>query len=62
MYSYPNLVPLSPASVRRIVAAVEPYAFDAIYGAFRYRVIPARAKEVVRWSAERYIAALGGAR
>jgi len=32
MYSYPNLIPLPVASVQRIVAAVEPFAFDRIYG------------------------------
>ncbi|MEJ2749684.1 MAG: MBL fold metallo-hydrolase, partial [Anaerolineae bacterium] len=32
MYSYPNLIPLPAREVRRIVAAVEPYAYDRIYG------------------------------
>jgi hypothetical protein len=59
MYSYPNYIPLSAAAVRRIVAAVEPFAFDRIYGAFWHGVIPADGKEVVRRSAERYLRALG---
>src|SRR5947209_5085773 len=33
MYSYPNYIPLSARKVDRIVAAVEPFAFDRIYGA-----------------------------
>jgi len=59
MYSYPNYIPLPAATVRRIVAAVEPFAFDRIYGAFWHGVIPADGKEVVRRSAERYLRALG---
>lgn len=58
MYSYPNLIPLPPATVRRIVAAVEPYGYDRIYGAWWATVIPANAKEAVEHSAERYIAAI----
>jgi len=34
MYSFPNLIPLSPAKVQRVVAAVEPYTFDRIYSAW----------------------------
>jgi glyoxylase-like metal-dependent hydrolase (beta-lactamase superfamily II) len=60
MYSYPNLIPLPAATVRRIVAAVEPYAFDRIYGAWWGRVVMADAKAAVARSAERYIAAIQG--
>ena len=45
-------------TVRRIVAAVEPYAFDRIYGGWWDREIESGAKEAVRRSAERYIAHL----
>ncbi len=58
MYSFPNLIPLSPAAVRRVVAAVEPFAYDRIYSAWWDRVTFADAKQAVRRSAERYIAAL----
>ena len=58
MYSYPNLIPLSPAAIRRIVAAVEPYAFDRIYGGWKDDIVTQDAKEAVRRSAERYIAHL----
>lgn len=54
MYSYPNLIPLDPASVRQIVDAIEPYSFDRIYGAFG-GIVREDAKGAVRRSAERYI-------
>lgn len=60
MYSYPNLIPLPPALVRRVVAAVEPFAYDRIYGAWWDRIIPTGAKDAVARSAERYIAAIEG--
>ena len=34
MWSYPNLVPLPDAEVQRLAAAVEPFAYEAIYGAW----------------------------
>ncbi|MEA4909412.1 MAG: hypothetical protein VB089_17440 [Anaerolineaceae bacterium] len=58
MYSYPNLIPLSPAVVRRVVAAVEPLAYDRIYGAWWEKILPDGARQAVHRSAERYIAAL----
>ncbi|MGH7516032.1 MAG: MBL fold metallo-hydrolase [Gemmatimonadales bacterium] len=60
MYSYPNLIPLDAATVRGIAEAVEPYAFDALCGAWWNKVIPSGAKHAVRRSAERYIARLSG--
>jgi hypothetical protein len=58
MYSYPNLIPLPARSVRQIVAAVEPFDFDRIYGAWWDRVVQSEAKTAVDRSAKRYIAAL----
>lgn len=58
MYSYPNYIPLSAVTVDRIVAAVEPYAFDRIYGAWWDRNVKSDAKETVHRSAERYKTAL----
>ncbi|MAT97050.1 MAG: MBL fold metallo-hydrolase [Anaerolineaceae bacterium] len=55
MYSYPNLIPLPAREVRRIVAAVEPYAYDRIYGAWWDRVVAENAKTAVHRSADRYI-------
>src|SRR5919205_663197 len=40
MWSYPNLVPLPEAEVQRMVAAVEPFAYEAIYGAWWGTVLP----------------------
>ncbi len=59
MYSYPNLLPLPAAAVRRIAAAVAPFPFDRLYGAWWDRVVPADGAGVVRRSAERYVAILG---
>lgn len=58
MYSFPNLIPLSAGAVRRVVAAVEPYAYDRIYSAWWEKVTAVDAKQAVHRSAERYIAAL----
>jgi glyoxylase-like metal-dependent hydrolase (beta-lactamase superfamily II) len=58
MYSYPNYIPVNAATVRRIMAAVEPYQFDQIYGAWFGRNIMANAKQALRYSADRYIAAI----
>ena len=60
MWSYPNLVPLPDAEVQRIAAAVEPFDYDAIYGAWWDAIIPADGPEIVRRSAERYSRALRG--
>jgi hypothetical protein len=57
MYSYPNLIPLPADVVERMVAALEPYAFERIYGAWYGRVVD-DAGEAVRRSAARYAAAL----
>jgi len=56
MYSYPNSIPLNTSAVRIIVQAVEPYAFDRIYGSWPGAVVQTDAKAAVRRSAERYIA------
>jgi hypothetical protein len=60
MWSYPNLIPLPAATVRRVAAAVAPYAFDRLYGAWWERVVARDAGAAVARSAERYIAALRG--
>ncbi len=58
MYSYPNLIPLPAAAVRRLVAAVEPLPFDRIYGAWWGRVVRQEAREAVTRSAARYLRAI----
>lgn len=58
MYSYPNLIPLPAAKVEQIAAAVRPYAFDRLYGAWWERMVATDGKAAVARSAARYIAAL----
>ena len=60
MYSYPMLLPLPEDEVRRLLAAVEPLAFDRIYGAWWDRVVPSRGKAAVAESGRRYLEALAG--
>ncbi|HZQ07426.1 MAG TPA: MBL fold metallo-hydrolase [Anaerolineae bacterium] len=55
MYSYPNIIPLDKSSVLQIVNAVEPYAFDRIYGGWWHSILASDAKNAVHRSAERYI-------
>jgi hypothetical protein len=61
MRSYPNFIPLSANQVERIATALAPFQFDTIYGHYFDRVIPAGAKQVLKASVDRYIAAIGGA-
>jgi hypothetical protein len=60
MYSFPNYIPLPADSVRAVGAALEPYAFERIYGAWWDAVIDSDGSGIVRRSVERYVAALGG--
>ncbi|TMJ09932.1 MAG: hypothetical protein E6G99_01880 [Bacillati bacterium ANGP1] len=58
MFSYPNLIPLPGSAVRGIISAIEPFAFDRLYGAWSERVIRQDAKQAVNRSAQRYIRAI----
>ena len=58
MYSFPNLVPLSPAAVRGVV---EPFDYDRIYSAWWGTVVQAEGEAAVTRSADRYIRAIQGA-
>jgi hypothetical protein len=58
MYSYPNLIPLPPAAVEAIAAALEPFEFDTIHGAWWDRFIERDGSAVVRRSADRYVRAV----
>ncbi len=60
MYSYPNLIPLPAAEVKRIRDMIEPYAFERLYGAWFERVVMDDAHGAVMRSAERYMRALEG--
>ena len=55
MFSYPNLIPLPPASVQRITRALDPFAYDRVYGAFSGREVGADARSIVAQSAARYL-------
>jgi hypothetical protein len=55
MESYPNLIPLGADAIRRIVAAVEPYSFDRLYGGWSGSIVASDAKEAVGRSAARYL-------
>lgn len=58
MYSYPNYIPLNRGAVTRIARAVEPFAYDRIYGAWRDRNVLTDGKAAVARSVERYLAAI----
>ncbi len=55
MYSYPNYIPLNASGVKKIVAAIEPFKFECIYGAFEGMTVASDGKRVVERSAERYL-------
>jgi hypothetical protein len=59
MYSYPNLIPLPVAEVKRIRDTIAPYRFERLYGAWFERIVAQDAHEAVLRSADRYIRALG---
>ena len=61
MYSFPNYIPLNATSVQGIARAIEPLAFDRIYGAWWGRNIAADAKAAFEASVRRYLAAISGA-
>lgn len=58
MYSFPNYIPLNASAIRKIVAAVEPFPFEQIYGAWFGQNILKDGKQVLKRSADRYIAAI----
>jgi glyoxylase-like metal-dependent hydrolase (beta-lactamase superfamily II) len=60
MYSYPNYLPLGAAAVRRIAAAVEPFAFDSIYGPMVDLNVKGGGKAAFTASVARYLRAIGG--
>ena len=58
MWSYPNMLPLPAAQVRRMGEALEPWAFDRIYGGFEGKTVMSGAKQTVRKSVARYVGLL----
>ncbi|WP_072804979.1 MBL fold metallo-hydrolase [Rhodococcoides yunnanense] len=59
MYSYPNLIPEHPDTIRRAVELVRPYAFGSLYGAWWDRIITHDARDAVFRSARRYFEHIG---
>ena len=55
MYSYPNLIPERPRTIRRALELIEPLAFDRVYGAWWRRIVRADGAAAVRRSADRYL-------
>ncbi|HEV3356856.1 MAG TPA: hydrolase [Pseudonocardiaceae bacterium] len=60
MRSYPNRIPLSAGLVRKIVARIEPYEFDRLYG-LAGGIVATDAHNAVRRSAQRYVSWVSGA-
>jgi hypothetical protein len=58
MRSYPNLIPLGPAAIQRILERIELFSFEQIYGACWKANVLSDAKAAVRRSAERYLHAI----
>ena len=54
MYSYPNLIPERPRTIRRALRLLELFEFHAVYGAWWKRVVRSDGRAAVRRSAERY--------
>jgi glyoxylase-like metal-dependent hydrolase (beta-lactamase superfamily II) len=60
LWSYPNMMPLSATTVRRIAESLRPWPFERIYGAFTGRQVMSGGANVVQQSAARYIELLQG--
>jgi hypothetical protein len=58
MRSYPNLIPLGPAAISRILKATEPFSFDQIYGGWWKANVLSDAKAAVARSGARYLRAI----
>ena len=54
MLSYPNLIPLGPTALDRLVAALQPLEYDRLYSSWWDKVVEAGAKDAVARSAARY--------
>jgi hypothetical protein len=55
MRSYPNYIPLPPSMVRGVVAALDGFEFDRIYGGWLGNDVRMGGRAAVERSAERYI-------
>ncbi|KAA2214319.1 MBL fold metallo-hydrolase [Teichococcus oryzae] len=61
MWSYPNMMPLSAAEVRRIAARLAPWRYRRIYGAFAGQDVMRDGPAIIARSARRYVELLGEA-
>jgi hypothetical protein len=61
MRSYPNLIPLGSAEIKRILETIEPFSFDEIYGGWWKANVLTDAKTAVARSARRYLRAIASA-
>lgn len=59
MRSYPNLIPLGPPAVHRILAALGPYRFDRIWSGWWSQQGAQDAETSLQSSADRYLRAIG---
>jgi hypothetical protein len=55
MYSYPNLIPERPRTIRRALSLLAPFPFARVYGAWWKRIVQTDGAEAVRRSADRYL-------
>jgi hypothetical protein len=60
MWSYPNMIPLPAAEIRRIAAQLAPLAYARIYGAFLGQDVKGDGPAIVARSAARYVKLLEG--
>ncbi|MHB0708149.1 MBL fold metallo-hydrolase [Roseomonas mucosa] len=59
MWSYPNMMPLPAAEVRRVASRLAPWSFGRIHGAFQGQDVRAEGDAIVARSAARYTELLG---
>jgi len=55
MWSYPNMMPLPAAEVRRLAGRLDPLAYERIYGAFQGQDVRQDGSAIVARSAARYV-------
>lgn len=60
MWSYPNMLPLSGATVQRMGDELAVWDFERIYGAFDGKTVQVGAKEAIKQSVARYVELLNG--
>ncbi|MBX6769097.1 MAG: MBL fold metallo-hydrolase [Actinomadura rubrobrunea] len=55
MWSYPNLIPERPRTIRRALRLLEPYNFRRVYGGWWKRIVFTDGKAAVQRSFDRYV-------